>query len=418
MEVDTLPRIRDFADPGYNPFTAAKLDGGEGAVKDVHPEFHRLRARNPVFDGDLRQHFGLAPDLTTRHLRQVAVLGYHAAKDLLIDTANWSNAVYVNNIGAFFGASISIMDNPDHAHFRRMFQQAFGPTMVKRWSDEIIPRVINDLIDAFEDDGEAELVTQFSLNFPFHFIHELLGLPLADRTIFHKLAFGQLLVTFDRAHGQEAIANLQHYLELVVEDRRARPREDDLMSMIVNGEIGGERIPDAVIFGFFRQLMNAAGDTSYNGFSTAMAGLLTNPDQLDQVKRDRTLVAKAIEEGLRWNAPVMMISRTPKHRLELSGVTIDPGDHVGVVLPAANRDPAMYERPDAFDMHRGTRSHSAFGLGPHICLGQHLARNEMGAALNLLLDRLPNIRLDDRYPPPEVCGFMLRGPAALHVRFD
>jgi cytochrome P450 len=418
MAVDTLPRIRDFADPTYNPFTAAKLLGGEGAVKDVHPEFHRLRALNPVFDGDLRTHFGIAPDLTTQHLRQVAVLGYPQAMALLTDTDNWSNAVYVNNIGAFFGRSISIMDNPEHAHFRRMFQQAFGPSMVKRWGEEIIPRVINDLIDEFEGRGEAELVTEFSLNFPFHFIHELMGLPREDRVIFHKLAFGQLLVTFDKEHGDEAIANLQHYLELTVADRRARPRENDLMTMIATAEIDGERIPDSVIFGFFRQLMNAAGDTSYNGFSTSMAGLLSNPAQFEELKRNRSLVPKAIEEGLRWNSPVMMISRTPKHRLELCGVTIDPGDHVGVNLVAANRDPAMFERPDEFDMHRGTRNHSAFGLGPHICLGQHLARNEMAAALNLLLDRLPKIRLDDRYPPPEVCGFMLRGPASLHVRFD
>jgi cytochrome P450 len=418
MNVQALPRIRDFADPDYNPFTAAKLLGGEGQVKDVHPEFHRLRAINPVFDGDLRTHFGIAPDLTTQHLRQVAVLGYPQAMDLLTDTANWSNAVYSNNIGAFFGLSISIMDNPDHAYYRRMFQQAFGPTMVKRWSDELIPRVINDLIDEFEGRGHAELVTEFSLNFPFHFIHELLALPLSDRLVFHKLAFGQLLVTFDKAHGEEAIENLQSYLEMVVADRRAHPRENDLMSMVANAAIDGVPIPDPVVFGFFRQLMNAAGDTSYNGFSTAMAGLLSNPAQLEELKQNRSLVPRAIEEGLRWNSPVMMISRTPKRVLELSGVTINPGDHVGVVLVAANRDPAMFERPDEFDMHRGTRNHSAFGLGPHICLGQHLARSEMAAALNLLLDRLPKIRMDDRYPPPEVCGFMLRGPAALHVRFD
>src|ERR1700749_4147191 len=159
MTVQTLPRIRDFDDPDYNPFTAAKLLGGEGQVRDVHPEFHRLRALNPVFDGDLRTHFGIAPDLTTEHLRQVALLGYPEAMDLLTDTANWSNAVYINNIGAFFGRSISIMDNPEHAHFRRMFQQAFGPSQVKRWGEEIIPRVINDLIDQFEERGEAELVT-------------------------------------------------------------------------------------------------------------------------------------------------------------------------------------------------------------------------------------------------------------------
>ena len=418
MGVETLPRIRDFADPEYNPFTAAKLLGGEGEVKDVHPEFHRLRELNPVFDGDLRQHFGLHADLTTQHLRQVAVLGYKQGKDLLINTADWSNSVYVNNLGAFFGLSITIMDDPDHATYRRMFQQAFGPGMVKRWDEEIIPRVINALIDEFEGRGAAELVSEFSLNFPFHFIHELMGLPRADREVFHKLAFGQLLVTFDKAHGEEAIENLQHYLDLVVADRRASPREHDLMSSIVNADIDGEPVPDAVIHGFFRQLMNAAGDTSYNGFSTVMAGLLTNPEQLELVKRDRSLVPKAIEEGLRWNAPVMMISRTPKRRLELCGVEINPGDHVGVVLPAMNRDPALFERPDEFDLDRGSRGHCAFGLGPHICLGQHLARSEMQIALNLLLDRLPKLRRDERFALPEVCGFMLRGPAALHVRFD
>lgn len=418
MGVETLPRIRDFADPAYNPFTAAKLLGGEGEVKDVHPEFHRLRELNPIFDGDLRQHFGLHADLTTQHLRQVAVLGYKQGKDLLIDTENWSNSVYINNLGAFFGLSITIMDDPDHATYRRMFQQAFGPGMVKRWDEEIIPRIINALIDEFEGRGHAELVSEFSLNFPFHFIHELMGLPRADREVFHKLAFGQLLVTFDKAHGEEAIENLQHYLDLVVADRRTSPREHDLMSSIVNADIDGEPVPDAVIHGFFRQLMNAAGDTSYNGFSTVMAGLLTNPEQLELVKRDRSLVPKAIEEGLRWNAPVMMISRTPKRRLELCGVEINPGDHVGVVLPAMNRDPALFERPDEFDLHRGSRGHCAFGLGPHICLGQHLARSEMQIALNFLLDRLPKLRRDERFAPPEVCGFMLRGPAALHVRFD
>ncbi|MBV1916642.1 MAG: cytochrome P450 [Sphingomonadaceae bacterium] len=418
MGGESLPRIRDFADVDYNPFTAARELGGEGAVTDVHPEFHRLRAESPVFDGDLRVHFGLAPDLTTKHLRQVAVLGHEVGKAILNDTDNWSNSVYVNSIGVFFGRSITTMDNPEHAIYRRMFQQSFGPGMIKQWKDGMIPRVIDAVIDTFEERGHAELVSEFTLNFPFHFIHELLDLPPVDRQVFHRLAFGQLLVTFDKARGDEAIANLQHYLEMVVANRRAAPREDDLMSMIANAEIDGEPVPDSVVFGFFRQLMNAAGDTSYNGFSTVLAGLLMHPDQLETLRQDRSLIPKAIEEGLRWNPPVMLLSRTPKQPLEVCGVKIEPGDHVGVVLPALNRDPAMFDRPDEFDISRGTRGHSAFGLGPHICLGQHLARAEMEIALSLLLDRFPKLRADDAYPAPEVGGFMLRGPASLRVRFD
>ena len=91
---------------------------------------------------------------------------------------------------------------------------------------------------------------------------------------------------------------------------------------------------------------------------------------------------------------------------------------MGVILPAANRDPAAFDRPDSFDITRATRTHAAFGYGPHICIGQHLARLEMSTALNALLDRLPNLRSDDACPPAEISGFMLRGPASLHVRFD
>ena len=205
---------------------------------------------------------------------------------------------------------------------------------------------------------------------------------------------------------------------MLVLDRRDRPVEDDFISIIATAEIEGERLPDEVVISFFRQLMNAGGDTSFNGFSTVLAALLTHPDQLEAVRQDRSLVPRAIEEGLRWNSPVPAIFRTPAAPVEIGGVGIEPGDVMHVMLASANRDEKAYPNPDAFDISRGARGHAAFGLGPHICIGQHLARAEMTQALNTLLDRFPRLRLDPDHPAPEVSGFHLRGPDQLHVRFD
>jgi cytochrome P450 len=414
--VSSLPKIEDYRDSSFDPFKAAKESGGDDHI--FHPELKRLREINPVYDGDLRRHFGLTPDLTMLQLRHVAILGHREVKHVLTDTDTYSNAAYQHNLGVYFGRSITTMDNPEHGRFRRLFQQAFGPASIAKWGVEIIPRVINRLIDGFEPRGSAELVNEFTLYFPFHFIHELMALPPEDRDAFHRLAFGQILITFDYEHGMEAVDKLREYLTATVRYRREHPIAGDFISLIATAELDGERLPDDVVISFFRQLMNAGGDTSYNGFSTVMAALLNHPDQLQLVKQDRNLVTKAIDEGLRWNAPVTMLARTPKRTVELAGVTIHPGDHMGVILPAANRDPAAFDRPDVFDITRGTRTHAAFGYGAHICIGQHLARLEMAKALNILLDRLPKLRHDDSYPPPEISGFMLRGPASLHIRFD
>lgn len=414
--MSAVPEIQDFHDRSFNPFAAAKEGGCEDRV--FHPALRRLRDANPVFDGDLRKHFGLGPDLTMRHLRHVALLGHREVHQALTDLEAFSNAAYQHNLGVYFGRSITTMDDPDHSRFRRVFQQAFTPRTVAQWGEQAIPAIINRLIDAFESHGRAELVSQFTLHFPFHFIHELMGLPKDHRDVFQRLAFAQILITFDREHGMEAVEKIRDYLTALIHHRRDHPIPGDFVSTIAAAEVDGELVPDDVVISFFRQLMNAGGDTSYNGFSVVMAALLTHPDQLARVRSDRRLVPAAIEEALRWNAPVTMLARTPKRRIELAGVTIEPGDHAAVILPAANRDPDLYESPEIFDVMRGPRAHGAFGYGSHVCIGRHLARLEMITALNVLLDRLPNLRADNEFPPPEVSGFTLRSPASLHVRFD
>jgi cytochrome P450 len=417
--MDGPPTIEDFEEEGFNPFTAAKELGGERKLTDPFTELARLRAINPVHVGDLKKNFGLPTDLTQVDQRQVWILGYREARQILLDPVNYSASAYQSSVGIYFGPrAVSIMDDPEHGRVRKVLQHVFGPRAIARWNEEMIPRTINGLIDGFIGKGKADLVDVFTLRFPFHFIHELMDLPAEHRDVFHKLAFGQLMITFDAKHGMEAVNKIRDYVTALIAWRRTHPQPYDFITELATTEVGGERLEEEVIISFFRQLMNAGGETSYNGFSNLMVGLLTHPEQWQLLLRDRSLVPAAIDEALRWEPPVCQALRTPVKPVEIAGVRIEPGDLIGFSLSAINRDPAHVDRPDDFDIARGTRNHAAFSLGPHICIGQHLARIEMAAALNALLDRVPRLRLDPDHPAPEISGFMLRGPEQIHVRWD
>jgi cytochrome P450 len=417
--MDGPPSIEDFAEVGFNPFTAAKELGGERKLTDPFTELARLRAISPIYQGDLKARFGLPSDLTQLGQRHYWILGYPEARRILLAPDGYSASAYMSSAGIYFGPrAISIMDNPEHAQVRKVLQKLFGPGAIARWNEEMIPRTIHRLIDGFAGRARVDLVDVFTLRFPFHFIHELMALPAAHRDVFHKLAFGQLMITFDELHGMEAVNKIRDYVTALIDWRRAHPEPNDFITELATTEVDGARLDEEVVISFFRQLMNAGGETSYNGFSNLMVALLTNPEQLDLVRRDRSLVPAAVEEALRWEPPVCQALRTPTQPVEIAGVRLEPGDLIGFSLSAINRDPRHYDRPDEFDVRRGNRSHAAFSFGLHICIGQHLARLEMTQALNALLDRVPNIRLDPDYPKPEISGFMLRGPEAIHVRLD
>jgi cytochrome P450 len=172
-----------------------------------------------------------------------------------------------------------------------------------------------------------------------------------------------------------------------------------------------------VLISFLRQLMNAAGDTTYRGTSVLLTALLENPGQLDAIRADRSLIPQAIEEALRWDGPVAVQLRMAAVDTELGGVPIPAGSLLDVVAAAANRDPAIYADPDRFDIFRDRKPHFSFSRGPHICVGQHLARVEMTRALHAVIDHLPGLRFDPDHPRARIQGSMMRVPRHLHVRF-
>ena len=288
----------------------------------------------------------------------------------------------------------------------------------------MVPRVVGSLIDAFADRGHAELVSEFASLYPFQVVYDQLHLPAQDRAVFHKLAVGMACFAVDHPHAIEAKGKMGDYFTVLLEERRAAIESgalsagDDLISLLVVAEVDGERLPNEIAVSFLRQLMAAAGDTTYRGSSVLLFGLLTHPEQLEAVRRDRALVPQAVEEALRWDGPITFGVRQALRDVILDGIAIPAGSKIDVVQGSANRDPARYENPDDFNIGRKAERHLAFAYGAHVCIGQHLARLELTRALNALLDRFPNLRLDPDKPAPRVVGLSSRSPPALHVLFD
>jgi cytochrome P450 len=413
-----IPALTDFDDPAsYSPLLTDELMFGE--AKDPYPRLREIASKGRVQEGEFRDLMGLSPDATLGEQPVFIVFGNDEIREVLTNADVYSNDHYKHGLGLTFGNSLSAMNAPEHPRYRRIFQKAFLPHVVAGWSNEFVDPVINMLIDRFIDRGQADLMVEFAFAYPFEIIYRQLQLPPGEEKLFYKLAISQTQYMVDLPHAIEGGAKLGVYFQAMLEARRKNPGSD-LVSVLATVEDDGERLPDDVVVSFLRQLINAAGDTTYRSTGNMLVALLAErPDQFEMVKQDRSLIAKAIEETLRWEGPVNLNFRSVTKDAVLGGVALPAGSVVQTVTGVPNRDPATFPDPDRFDLTRpNTRRHMAFATGPHICLGQHLARLEMTRAMNHLLDRLPKLRLDPDKPRPEIRGFSMRVPKHIYVRFD
>lgn len=411
--METAVRIQEFDDPIYDPFSSDEINFGD--TLDPYPAIAEWRAQAPVHEGDYRPKMGLQSAMYPDR-KMFTVVGTSQILEVLTDTDRFSNAGYKFNLGETFGqGSISTMDNPEHGRWRKIFQKIFLPQYVKTWGDTIVDPVVHRLMEKFLPVGRADLIEDFTIRYPFEVIYEQLDLPEADVRTFQRLAIGQTDYV-NAGKAVEAGRKLGEYFVALVEERRRNPG-NDLVSLLANTEVDGDYLPEVVLISFLRQLMNAAGDTTYRGTSVLLTALLRNPDQFDAIRTDRTLIPLAIEEALRWDGPVAVQLRMAKQDVVLGGVEIPEGSLLDVVAGAANRDPAIFTNPDKFDIFRERKPHFSFSRGPHICVGQHLARVEMTRALNAIIDNLLNLQFDPDRPLPEIRGSMMRVPKHLYVRF-
>lgn len=402
----------------YDPFAEFDAAAGVGTIRDPHPVWAELRTRTPVYAGSMAEVFGISFVEEARMKPGTTLytaLSFDAVQQVLRDGATFSSAGYAESIGLVFGHSILEMDEPEHHAYRALIQQAFTRKAMETWEAEIVRPVVARMVGAFADRGHADLVSELLFPFPVTVIAGMIGLPEADLPVFHRKAVELISIASAIERGLEASAWLYDYFQGIITERRAEPRHD-LISVLVQAELDGQRLSDDEIIAFLRLLLPAGAETTYRSSSNLMFGLLTHPDQLAALRDDRSLMPQAIEEGVRWEPPLTSIGRTCTRDTEVCGVTIPAGSPVSVCMAAANRDPSRWDRPDEFDIFREPKQHMSFAFGAHMCLGMHLARMETTVALDALL-ALPDLRLDPDADDVHISGLAFRAPAALPVLF-
>ena len=383
-------------------------------LRDPYPLFAQKRSEAGVFEGSVMDWSKTPESMKPEHL--YAAVSFDAVNRVFRDGKVFNSHIYDSTIGLFIGPTILAMEGKKHWEHRNLVSAAFKSRSLSRWEPEIVRPVVNGLIDEFIETGEADLVKDFTFEFPTRVISKLLGLPEQDLAWFRKRAVELISYTVRYKRAFEASAELKDYFLQQIEQRRSKPTED-IIGDLVTAEIDGEKLSDEAIYSFLRLLLPAGLETTYRSSGNLLYLLLSHPEQFRAVQEDHNLIAPAIEEGLRFETPLTTVQRYASEATEIEGVELPAGAVVDVCIGSANRDEKRWERSEEFDIFRKRVPHLSFAAGEHTCMGLHLARMETRVAVETLLARVTNIELvtDD---DPHIFGQPFRSPTAIPVTFD
>lgn len=318
--------------------------------------------------------------------------------------------------------SFLFLDPPDHTRLRKLVSKAFAPRVVKALEPDIAT-LVSDLLDTVQKKDDFDVIADLAHPLPVAVICRLLGVPVTDEQEFSQASTlsAQSLDPFITFTGQapdnldsqiQAEVWLYDYLRALVAKRRAHPA-DDLISALVEVEESGDQLTEDEIIATCTLLLVAGHETTVNLIANAILAMLREPAQWTALGRDPSRVSSVAEETLRYDPPVQLNGRIAADDMTIGDTAIAKGDTMMLLLAAAQRDPAVYERPDDFDPDRDTIRHLGFGKGPHFCLGAPLARLEAAIALSAVTARFPSARLAGE--PAYKQNVTLRGMATLPV---
>jgi cytochrome P450 family 142 subfamily A polypeptide 1 len=314
------------------------------------------------------------------------------------------------------------LDDPVHRRRRGLVSRGFTPRRVGAHEAKLRAHA-RALIDAIAPKGRCEFVSEVAAPLPMAMIGDLLGVEPEDRGMLQRWSDDLIAGTSITAKPEataaaaKAFGEYAAYNRRVVADRRAKPR-DDLMSVLVQAEIEGERMSDEDLLQEGLLILVGGNETTRHVLTGGCEALCRHPEQMRMLRDDPGRIPLAVEEMLRWVTPIQNMNRTATADTVLRGQRIRAGDKVLVLYPSANRDEAVFADPFRFDVTRDPNPHVAFGFGAHFCLGASLARLELRILFEELLPRLPDLRLVSDAPPPAVESNFIRGLKRLEVAFS
>ncbi|HKF78551.1 MAG TPA: cytochrome P450 [Candidatus Dormibacteraeota bacterium] len=310
------------------------------------------------------------------------VFRYDDVTRVLTDYSCFSSRAFAMGYSMLSDTLIS-KDPPDHGKLRSLVNMVFTPRAVTGLASSIAA-ITQELLDAARARGEMDVVADLAFPLPARVIAAMLGVPDRDWDIFRRLA------ATDAGTGDRG--EMRRYFSALLEERRRAPRED-LISALSVAEVDGERLGERELVSFCQLLLLAGQETTKNLIANFVLTLADHPDVRAELVRDLDLVPGAIEEVLRYLAPVWFLFRLTTTEVELSGVRIPAGQTVLPWMASANRDASQFPEPDRFDVRRDPNRHLAFGHGIHFCLGAPLSRLEARVALPMMLEQLRDLRL-------------------------
>jgi len=355
-----------------------------------------------------------------------ALLGYEDIVQVSSDNELFSSARGGTNLEDLGDDALAMirtllinMDPPKHTQYRKLVATGFTPKMVRQLEPHV-RQITKQIVDSVASKGSCDFVTDIAARLPLAVICEMIGVHQED----HAKIFdwSNRLIGFDDPEyhtspedGRIAATEMFMYANAMAQDRKANPR-GDLVSVLMQAEVDGDRLSEADFDGFFIVLAVAGNETTRNLISGAMLALIENPQQRQRLIADPNLMPTAVEEFLRYVSPLIYFRRTLQRDVTVGGRLLRAGDKVAMYYPSGNRDDTVFEQPHVFDVGRSPNAHMAFGGGgPHFCLGASLARLEIQCMFEELLPRLSDIELAG--PVDRLRSNFINGIKHMPVRF-
>lgn len=380
----------------------------EELERDPYPIYAHLRDEEPVSWVPAVQLW-----LVTR---------YEDVRSVDLTPAVFTAATDPSTLNRTMGVNMLGSEGPGQARIRRIVEPPFRPRDVEERTQGMIPKLAHELIDGLVARGECDLFTEFADPMSVRSLRFMLGLdeiPWEDLLRWNEELMPGL-ANFEadpakQAPADEASAAMGEAIERVL-DRLEREPDGSVLSWMLHRS-GEDVMPRDEIVANTKLMLSGGLQEPRDLIALVVWALGSHPDQFQEVRANRVFVKPAVEETLRWAGPVGTSTRQTTEATDLAGITLEEGALIGAVLSSANRDPRRFPDPDRFDIYRREGAHAAFGVGNHFCLGAWFGRHLARVSLEIVLDRLPNFRLDpDR--PPTISGWEFRAPNSTWVRWD